>query len=169
MKVERWVPISGYEGRYEISDFGRVRSLPSSRTKGTILVFGKHRLGYRFVFLSPGHDRDRKNYYVHRLVFSNFMGSIPDGLEINHKNGDKADNTLDNLETCTRSGNMKHAAETMGRNRGEQSGRAKITTDQAIQIKALAGSMRVRDIAAKFDIAACTVSNIIAGRRWFYV
>lgn len=159
---EEWRPVVGYEGLYEVSNMGRIRN-----SSGRMRVFVKHRLGYRQVNLSK--NNKIRPFYVHRLVVSHFVGPIKDGLEVNHINGDKSDNCVSNLELCTRSENMKHAAEVLGRNRGEQSGMAKLTVGQVRQIKSMIGTVRVREIARLFNIKICTVSNIAAGRRWFYV
>lgn len=90
----------GYEGLYEVSDLGRVRSLNYRKT-------GKVRLlnpllassGYHQVILFK--DKKKKQLYIHRLVVTAFRGPIPVGMVVNHINEIKTDNRLSNLEICT--------------------------------------------------------------------
>lgn len=120
---EIWKSVVGYEGRYEVSDLGRVRSLdrvvngaPGKGTylkPGVVLRPGAHRQGYRLVSLHDG--ASRRTYKVHRLVALAFLGPAPDGMEVCHNNSDPADNRAANLRWDTRSGNMQDAM-ALGRN-----------------------------------------------------
>ena len=100
---EIWKEIPGYEGHYQASNFGRIRSL--KRNKVRILKQGRRR-GYYMVQLCL--NNVAKNASVHRLVWSAFNGPIPEGLEINHKDEDKANNALLNLELVTPSQNVNY-------------------------------------------------------------
>lgn len=108
-----WRPIKGYEGIYEISNTGSVRNLRSDPKNRTypykILVPGKTVKGYQFVFLSV--NGKAKNRMIHRLVAETFIPN-PDGLpEVNHIDGNKENNRVNNLEWCTRKDNLKHAVD----------------------------------------------------------
>lgn len=96
---EIWKSITGYEGLYEVSNLGRVKSLDYHRTgKEKILSPGVCR-GYLYVALCK--NGKRKNYRIHRLVGSAFIDN-PDNLPcINHKDQNRGNNQLDNLEFCT--------------------------------------------------------------------
>lgn len=116
MSEERWVPVIGYEGCYEVSDHGSVRSLDrvvkshhhgSRRAKCRLMKIFPDTIGYLCIRLSR--EGDRKNHLVHRLVARAFIGVCPDGLQVNHINGRKYDNRVENLEYVTRSENMLHA------------------------------------------------------------
>jgi hypothetical protein len=105
-KMEIWIPIKQFADYYEVSNQGAVRN---SRT-GTIMTPRKDRGGYLTVRLySNGRTSTR---FVHRLVAEAFIAKQP-GLDIvNHLNGDKTDNRMENLEWTTHSGNIRHAYKT---------------------------------------------------------
>lgn len=107
---EEWRPVVGYEGFYEASSNGNIRSLPRNTTKGKVLKQHLNsRNGYLYVSLSKNNiQRTRR---VHRLIAGAFWGDSPE-MQVNHKNGVKTDNRLSNLEYCTQSDNMKHAYRT---------------------------------------------------------
>ena len=95
----------GYEGLYEVSDLGRVRSLNYMMTGAIrVLVLSKDRYGYLYVGLSKGGIT--KNRKVHRLVVDAFLPPDPSRPFIDHINGIKTDNRLCNLRRCTQSENM---------------------------------------------------------------
>lgn len=110
--TEEWKPIQGYEGLYEVSNFGRVKSLRKNRwtqEPETILSCGLCGSGYKFVVLSV--NNVHKNKMIHRLVAEAFLQKS-DGLnEVNHIDGDKLNNHVSNLEWCTRKHNLKHAVD----------------------------------------------------------
>lgn len=104
---EIWKDIPGYEGYYQVSNTGKVKSLDGyyKRKYPIILKPSLHRGYYRVVLCV---DQNRKSIHVHQLVMLAFTGE-PNGLQINHINGIKTDNRLCNLEYVTQSENMKHA------------------------------------------------------------
>ena len=119
MEEEIWKPIKDYEGLYEVSSIGRVRSLGREiiDSKGRkqcfkerILKLQYDRYGYLYV---PLRNRDnRKKFKVHRLVAEAFIPN-PDNLpQINHIDGNKDNNKVENLEWCTNKYNVLHAHET---------------------------------------------------------
>ena len=102
--METWKAIAGYEGLYEISDMGRVKSLWYGKEK--ILKPGKNTHGYLFVCLSK--DGQKKVSLVHRLVAESFIQN-PNNLEtINHKDEVKTNNTVTNLEWMSRKDNNNY-------------------------------------------------------------
>ena len=112
--IEEWRPIEGYEGLYEVSSYGRVRSLDryvkngcSYRLhKGKVLSLLKGEYGYLQVNLHCNGKMYKK--YVHRLVAETFLPN-PDNLpEVNHKDEDKSNNRVDNLEWCNRKYNLSY-------------------------------------------------------------
>lgn len=105
--MEEWKPVKGYEGLYEVSNLGRVKSLNYRRTgKERILKGRKNNWGYLQVILYK--DDKRKNYKIHRLVAQAFLPN-PDNLpEVNHKDEDKTNNCVDNLEYCNNYYNVNY-------------------------------------------------------------
>ena len=113
---EEWRDVVGYEGLYQVSNLGRVKSLPrrivyKDRREylypSKVLKTLKISTGYRFVMLYGAHGK--KQYYVHRLVAETFIPNPKNLGDVNHKDGCKANNILFNLEWCSRSDNQKHA------------------------------------------------------------
>ncbi len=114
LKGEIWKDIPDYEGLYQISDRGRVYSLPKGGTgghNGKILKQGCHKLGYLFVNLSK--DGKIKNFKLHQLVAMAFLDHIPCGhkIVVDHKNENKTDNRLENLQLISQRDNCKRVQE----------------------------------------------------------
>lgn len=89
-----WRDIKGYPD-YMVSDEGQVYSMKSNR----LLTASKHVGDYRVVSLSR--DKKKHTLLIHRLVYETFVGSVPKGMQVNHKDEDKSNNRLDNLELLT--------------------------------------------------------------------
>ena len=102
-KKEIWKDIKGFEGLYQVSNLGRVKSLEridalGHRLKEKIL---KPRIDGRYYQVCLCKQSIKKNYRVHRLVWEAFNGQIPEGLQVNHINEVKTDNKLENLNLMT--------------------------------------------------------------------
>lgn len=107
---EIWKKIDGYEGLYEISNFGNVKSIPRNGTQvKTEKILKKYitRCNYLVVVLSK--QNKPKRIQIHRLVAKSFIPNPENKPCINHKDGNKHNNYVDNLEWCTYSENLKHA------------------------------------------------------------
>lgn len=116
---ERWLPIPDYEGRYEVSDQGRVRSLLNTRnrlrSKPMMRRSQRNRAGYLVVTLCA--DGVCVGRYVHHLVMHAFVGPRPGGMEIRHLSGDPADSRLANLKYGT---SAENTADMMRQGRSNQ-------------------------------------------------
>lgn len=104
---EEWRNIEGYEGLYQVSNFGRVKSLNYNNTNQEKILsqFGNGK-GYLFVNLYK--ERKMKNCYVHRLVAQAFLDNTNNYPMINHKDENKENNCVDNLEWCTQQYNVNY-------------------------------------------------------------
>lgn len=115
MKTEIWITIKNYP-RYQVSNLGRVKRLAYTHKgksnsivpyKEKILKQNKDGNGYFFVHFCMNYKH--KNYHIHRLLAENFILNPQNKREVNHIDGNKNNNNIDNLEWCSRSDNMKHA------------------------------------------------------------
>ena len=106
---EQWRDVLNYEGYYEVSSLGSVRSLGGRRGSSKRFLKYADTKGYDSVCLSL--KNRRKTFQVHRLVLDAFVGHQP-SMEVNHKDGRKKNNSLSNLEWVSHKTNMGHAVET---------------------------------------------------------
>ena len=104
---EAWVDIKDYEGLYQISNLGRVKSLKRNTAHERILIPRVGRDGYLYVGLCKNGITKTKK--IHRLVAENFIENPENKKEVNHIDGNKLNNYIFNLEWCNRSYNLKHA------------------------------------------------------------
>ncbi len=121
MQKEEWKAIKGYEGYYEISNLGRVKSVErvvTNNQNGGVRVVPEKILrstdngnGYKIVGLRK--KQKRKNFYIHRLVAEHFTENPEKHNCVNHKNFKKYDNTAENLEWCTQKENIYHSIPNM--------------------------------------------------------
>ena len=107
--MEHWKEIAGYEGLYEVSDLGRVKSLGNNKSrKERILKPWKTHDGYLRVGLNK--DGHRKPLLVHRLIADAFIPNTNNLETVNHKDEDKTNNTVSNLEWMSRADNIRYSA-----------------------------------------------------------
>lgn len=114
MSSETWAPVKGYEGLYEVSDLGNIKGVDRvisrnghpMRVKGRMIRQQAMPNGYMSVNLK--NSGDSKRHYVHRVVASSFLFNGANLPEVNHKDEDKKNNCVSNLEWVTRSQNLKH-------------------------------------------------------------
>lgn len=167
---EEWRPAVGFEGYYSVSTLGRVRRDFATKhhpTPGILAPRAHDR--YVRVLVSRGDGR-RFCRSVHVLVAEAFLGPRPDGFHINHRDGDKTNNRLTNLEYATPLQNGRHAVRTgLHDVKGGRNPKAKLSVDQVRAIRALRGRLPARCIAERFGVHACTVERILSGRRWAHV
>lgn len=183
---EIWKDINGYQGVYQVSNLGRVRSLdrmvevfvddgkrtPFTYTqlkKGRILKLRKERCGYIKVDLSI--NSFDKSYLVHRLVALTFISNIHNKEQVNHKNGIKTDNRVDNLEWCTRLENMRHAyVNGLNHNgKGEAARNVKLTQKQVDEIrqKYIPKCKGLSEkLAQEYNVSKHTIKQIWQNIRW---
>lgn len=111
MTDEKWKDIPEFEGLYQASNYGNIKSLKRATTSGRVLKqYVSPHNGYAYVTLSKNNIQKQRR--VHKLVMLAFHGIYDSSLQINHKDGNKVNNHIDNLELCTGSENMRHAYDT---------------------------------------------------------
>jgi len=115
--MEIWKDIDGYEGLYQVSSFGRVKSLKQAgRRRNELILKGGSVRNYRVVHLSKGGKV--RSHRVHRLVAEAFIPNPKELLEVNHKDEVGSNNRLENLEWCTRKYNANYGTATERRVKG---------------------------------------------------
>jgi hypothetical protein len=177
MENEIWKDIEGYEGFYQVSNCGNVKSLErivNSRYKSgrlvkeKILKGRKNRWGYVKIGLNKGSCSHYKT--IHRLVAQAFIPNPENKPETNHKNGVKIDNRVENLEWVTKSENAKHAFEIGLRNMlsGENSWNSKLTNDQVREIRSkyVYGKVSITYLAKIYNAGKSTIHHIIERSTW---
>jgi len=158
---ENWRDVVGFEGKYEVSNLGRVRSLCCGRIK--VLKLGRHGNGYRTV--TPG---GRISKLVHRLVAMAWIGPIPNDKEVNHIDGDKANNRVENLEYVTRRGNVHHAIRTglMLRD-GQDNPATSVRNQQVIDgYNLVAKGVPVAKACCLVGISQSCLRSAVTGNKW---
>ncbi len=160
-----WKPIRGFP-KYEVSNVGQVRRIaPGQHTRpGKILRAAPTPAGYLTVRLYPG----GRTKYIHRLVARMFIGPRPKGFQINHKDGNKVNNTVENLEYISARGNADHALRTgLWRRKGTANPKAKLRDEDVEQIRDLASKgISSKKIAEMFGVTRRLIYQIVAGKIW---
>lgn len=174
----KWLPVSNCDG-YEVSDDGRVRSLDRTQTlignggreykrcrKGKVLSLKKHPQGYRCVQMGSVQKT------VHSVVMEAFVGPRPHAHCINHIDGDKTNNRVENLEYCTMSANSKHAYDTglsdgPPLKRGRDHWKCRLTEIEVRRVRAYHKlNWPSKTIADFFGVGDTTIYNIIKRNSW---
>jgi len=173
--TEIWKDIEGYEGSYQVSNLGRVKSLnrvvksfgeTTRKHNGRIMTPTIRSGGYFNLFLCR--KSVCKIYKVHRIVAKAFCEGYKEELQVNHIDGDKLNNRSDNLEWCTAKQNSIHAFAT-GLNKGkkgEEHGNNRLTELEVRKIKANEDKLTVRKLAKKFNVSEGAVNGILRGTSW---
>lgn len=162
-----WKTIPAFGGRYEASEYGEIRhSLNKNIRKPRMNKFGYLQMNF------SRNDGTGKSdtVLVHRLIALTFIENPNNLPEVNHKDGNKSNNHVDNLEWCTPSENGKHAHK-MGLSYvyyGESHPCAKLTNEQVHQIRKMYNEEHIsqQKIADFFSVSQITVSRIIRGERY---
>lgn len=174
---EIWVDIKNYEGCYQISNKGRVKSLEREVTSGGLTRTQPERILAHWRGRTSLYDRVRlykngigKKFTVHRIVAEHFLDDWDPALEVNHIDGNRYNNAADNIEMCSHQRNMEHAiANDLKNDYGERSSNARLTNAQAEDIRKRyhAGGITQHELATKFAVSHQTVSCIVRHKKYF--
>lgn len=160
--IEEWRDISGYEGLYKVSDRGQIYSLSSNK----MLAIQHDKRGYPRVSISK--NGELKSFRIHRLVAAAFLNNPENKRTVNHKNGVKTDNSVENLEYASDSENVSHAYKTglkIG-NAGSRNAQAKLDEMQVLTIITLLGNKTGRKLAEEYNVSPSMVALIKNNKKW---
>lgn len=161
--VEQWRDIPCYEGFYQASTFGNIKRLYKSG-KEKILKPSLKTNGYLIVSLSK--NNTRKSFDVHRLVAQVFIPNTENKSQVNHKNGIKTDNRVENLEWITPLENMSHAVSMGLTAQGEKNRLAKISNELAKFIRENPDNLTGRQLASMFNLKPQSITQIQTGKTF---
>jgi hypothetical protein len=174
--IERWLPVVGWEGYYEVSDQGRVRGVDRITTtsygalrrwRGKMLRLNLSKLGYLSAQLwKDGQCKLRK---VHLLVLEAFVGPRPDGMEGCHGSAGQRDNSLPNLRWDTPSANQLDRIRDGTDMRGEKHYNSKLSREDVALIRQLRGVITQENLGSMFGVGRTTVSAVQCGDSWAWV
>lgn len=172
--VERWLPVLGYEGIYEVSDQGRVRSL-ERMVRSDLHKNGMRRIPPRILTQTPmasgylsvklSRDNRGRTGKVATLAAEAFIGPRPATMDVCHGDGVRTNNVLTNLRYDTRKANMADAARHGTIRFGERSGVVKLSDAEVVQIRSLsASSLSRQEIGRLFGVTRTHISYIMEGK-----
>lgn len=156
MNKEIWKPVVGYEGLYEVSNIGRVKSLPRKGTTKKEKILRQYNNGDNYIMVFLSKNDIRKKEKVHRLVASAFMPNPNNFPCVNHKDEDRQNNNIDNLEWCTYEYNLNYGT------------RIKKCSKPIVQLDIKGNLIRIWDSATKvmkeLGYKNTVINNCLKGR-----
>lgn len=176
---EKWRDVVDYEGYYQISSLGRLRSVDRAVVfqkvkfgvrrvfKGRIIKLSKSKTGYLRILLYR-HGK-KKNFLVHRLVLEAFHGPCPSGKECGHLDGTRNNNAASNLKWVTKKENVVHSVihGTRRSQKGEWNTQSKLMEKDIIEIRRRRrGGEKLSDIAEDFPVTKAHIGDIARGVLW---
>lgn len=187
---QRWLSLEDFQGetwkvveispQYMISNYGRVKSI-----ERTVCHFRKGRMVcrkyeskilriikdvYYRVGLKNNNKEQQKQYSIHRLIAMAFIPNPQNKPFVNHIDGNKHNNTIENLEWCTYRENLDHAIKSNLVPYGVRSPKSKLKEDEVVVIKKyLSEGVTCKDIAKKFNVNISTISLIKKGKNWWRI
>lgn len=173
--MEEWKNIKGFDGVYQVSSIGRIKALPMRKLRGRffhdsperILTIRTNTRGYSQINLQ--HNKYKKTFLVHRLIADAFLCRPKNMDQVNHKNGIKTDNRVDNLEWCTIQENITHSITTglKKKQRGEQLPFSKLKEADVLFIRS--STLPHKVLCEKFGVYISTIEKVKARQTWRHI
>ena len=171
---EEWRLIGGYEGLYEVSNRGNVRSVRREGARGGLLrctpsLLNKY--GYIVVRICLSKDNKKRSYSVARLVAKSFIPNPNRKKEVNHIDSNPQNNVLENLEWCTPQENTLHHHRSGRANilRGEAKANSKLTESSVQEILLQRGMTTAASLSRKYDVNEMTIRQVWMGASWKHI
>ena len=174
--MERWTAVVGFEGMYEVSDLGKVRSVTRTietsngqyrKYKGKILRSCVGSGGYHLVQLAKAGKN--VNGYIHQLVCKAFRGVPIVGHEVRHLDGDQTNNVLSNLEYGTSADNTKDREAHGTLLKGESIANSKLKSDEVLAIRSTYPRLTADELAEIYGVSQTAILNIIHRKAWKHI
>lgn len=172
--IEEWFDIPNFEGIYQVTRSGKIKKI-GKKSKYKDLIYpdkmmkhNTHTNKYKYITFMV--DGVKKYYSIHRLLASIFIANPENKPQVNHINGIKDDNRLENLEWVTLSGNMQHAAKNglLKPKRGESNYGARLCEDDVRSIRRMSDvhGIPITHIAKMYDMGSTIIWMIVKRRKW---
>ena len=175
--MSHWKPIPSFEGLYEVSDAGQVKSLSRvettsagwTRTKNEkLLKQFSDRYGRLYVDVCSRYKRHR--WYIHRLVLTAFCGPCPEGMEACHNDGNQTNNCLSNLRWDTHVSNLSDKINHGTHIKGEAHKKSKLKPADIYKIRELRNcGLTQQSIAETFNVSRRLIGGILSGSKWAHL
>ena len=166
--VTIWKPIKSYEGLYKVSNMGQVKATRRSGSRGSILKPAPNKQGDLIVGLSKNNKRSPRS--INRIVAKHFVKGQKPNAQVNHKDGDKANNRASNLEWLSAWHHQLHTYHVLNkRNQGETNGRAKLTEREVKFLRILFYNMPDTSrtwIAEFYGMSRTSINLVLTFKNW---
>jgi len=168
--LEEWKPVLEYEEIYCVSSSGRIKRIAPGRGTYPGLILKPDARSNGYISVELWRDGKNKRISIHRLVAAAFIPNSENFPVVNHLNGIRDDNRVENLEWTTRSENNFHAARRSGAYRGEKNGRSIVTREIVKSVRKMVsdGAKQV-DVARHFNISRYHVNLIVHKKIWKHI
>ena len=175
---EIWKPVPGYELQYEASSLGRIRSTRSKTNTRCGLILKPKVSKRKYLDVTLCNNGIKKSYRVHAVIAVAFLGPRPLGGTVNHKDGNKQNNTVDNLEWCSVKDNIRHARLFLGGNytnppilRGEKNPKTPLKSEDVIEIrrKRREDKTTFSQLAKIYGVSKSAIRNIVNYKTWIHI
>ena len=164
--MEFWKSIKGYENLYEVSNLGNIKSFPKKTRKGTRIL--KKHMGNNYYLIDLVKDKKVKKHLIHRLVANSFLENTEKKEQVNHIDGNKLNNNVENLEWNTRSENQLHSIKIGLRTTiGEKNSQSKLNEKSVLKI--FIDKRKYKEIIQEYNISISTISDIKRGYSWTHI